>query len=36
MYGRGGPDHGDFDETTWREYLAEVQAAADKFGVAEA
>jgi hypothetical protein len=34
--GQGGRDHGDFDETTWREYLAEVQAAADKFAVAKA
>jgi hypothetical protein len=31
---KGGPDHGDFDEATWREYLAEVQAAADRFAVA--
>jgi hypothetical protein len=32
--GKGGPDHGDFDEATWREYLAEVQAAADRFAIA--
>ena len=32
--GKGGPDHGNFDEATWREYLAEVQAAADRFAVA--
>lgn len=31
--GKGGSDHGDFEETTWREYLAEVQSAADKFAV---
>jgi Protein of unknown function (DUF664) len=29
--GKGGPDQGDFDETTWREYRAKVQAAADRF-----
>jgi hypothetical protein len=29
--GKGGPDQGDFDETTWREYLAKIQAAADRF-----
>jgi hypothetical protein len=32
--GKGGPDHGDFDQATWREYLAEVQAAADRFAIA--
>jgi Protein of unknown function (DUF664) len=29
--GRGGPDHDEFDEATWREYLARIQAAADAF-----
>ena len=29
--GKGGPDQDDFDESTWREYLAQVQAAADAF-----
>jgi Protein of unknown function (DUF664) len=29
--GRGGPDHDEFDETTWREYIAQVQTAADRF-----
>jgi hypothetical protein len=29
--GRGGPDHDEFDETTWREYIAQVQTAADTF-----
>src|SRR5215471_9219839 len=29
--GKGGSDQDDFDEATWREYLAQVQAAADKF-----
>ena len=32
--GKGGPDQGDFDETTWREYLANVQTAADRFAIA--
>jgi hypothetical protein len=30
--GKGGPDHDDFDESTWREYTTQVQAAADTFG----
>jgi uncharacterized damage-inducible protein DinB len=29
--GKGGPDQGAFDESTWREYLAQVQTAADTF-----
>jgi hypothetical protein len=29
--GKGGPDQDDFDESGWREYLAQVQAAADAF-----
>jgi hypothetical protein len=29
--GKGGSDQDDFDEVTWREYLAQVQAAADTF-----
>ena len=29
--GTGGSDQDDFDEVTWREYLAQVQAAADTF-----
>ena len=29
--GKGGPDRDDFDESTWRDYLAQVQAAADAF-----
>jgi Protein of unknown function (DUF664) len=29
--GTGGPDHDAFDEHTWREYLAGIQAAADAF-----
>ena len=29
--GKGGPDQGDFDESTWREYIAQVQAAANAF-----
>ena len=29
--GAAGPDHDDFGESTWREYLAQVEAAADAF-----
>ena len=29
--GKGGPDQDAFDEPTWREYIAQVQAAADTF-----
>jgi Protein of unknown function (DUF664) len=29
--GKGGPDQGAFDEATWREYIAQVQAAANTF-----
>jgi hypothetical protein len=29
--GKGGPDQDAFDEPTWREYLAEVRAAANAF-----
>ena len=29
--GKGGPDHDGFDESTWREYITQVQAAADTF-----
>jgi hypothetical protein len=29
--GKGGPDQDSFDEGTWREYIAQVQAAADAF-----
>ena len=29
--GKGGPDQGDIDQTTWREYAAQIQAAADTF-----
>lgn len=29
--GKGGPDQDAFDEATWREYLAQVQTAADTF-----
>ena len=29
--GKGGPDQDAFDESTWREYIAQVQAAADTF-----
>jgi hypothetical protein len=29
--GKGGPDQDDFDEATWRQYIAEIQAAADAF-----
>jgi Protein of unknown function (DUF664) len=29
--GKGGPDQDSFDESSWREYVAQVQAAADTF-----
>ena len=29
--GKGGPDQDAFDESTWRDYLAQVQAAANAF-----
>ena len=29
--GKGGPDQGDIDESTWRAYTAQVQTAADTF-----
>ena len=29
--GKGGPDQDTIDESTWREYIAQVQAAADTF-----
>jgi hypothetical protein len=29
--GKGGPDQDAFDQPTWREYIAQVQAAADTF-----
>ena len=29
--GKGGPDHDDFSESTWQEYITAVQAAADAF-----
>jgi hypothetical protein len=29
--GKGGPDQDAFDESTWREYIAQVQAAANAF-----
>jgi hypothetical protein len=29
--GKGGPDQDNFDEATWREYITEIQAAADAF-----
>jgi hypothetical protein len=29
--GRGGPDQDSFGESTWREYIAAVTAAADSF-----
>jgi hypothetical protein len=31
--GKGGPDQDDFDEATWRYYHAQIQAAADAFGM---
>ncbi len=30
--GKGGPDQDDVDEAAWREYVAQVQAAANAFG----
>ena len=30
--GKGGPDQDAFDEATWREYTAQIQAAANTFG----
>jgi hypothetical protein len=30
--GKGGPDQDSFDESTWREYITQVQSAADSFG----
>jgi hypothetical protein len=29
--GKGGPDQGDFDDGTWREYVAKIQAAAQSY-----
>jgi hypothetical protein len=29
--GKGGPDQAAFDESTWRDYTAQVQAAASTF-----
>jgi hypothetical protein len=29
--GKGGPDQDGFDEATWRDYVAQIQAAADAF-----
>jgi hypothetical protein len=29
--GKAGPDHDDVSEAEWRDYLARVQAAADRF-----
>lgn len=29
--GKGGPDRDDIDEPTWRDYVAQIQAAADAF-----
>jgi Protein of unknown function (DUF664) len=29
--GKGGPDHDQVDEASWRKYVAEIQAAADTF-----
>ena len=34
--GKGGPDQDAFDEATWREYIAQIQAAADTFRLASA
>jgi Protein of unknown function (DUF664) len=31
--GKGGPDQDAIDEPTWREYIAQIQAAADTFAV---
>ena len=33
--GRGGPDHDAFDDASWRDYLARVEAAAETFRLAE-
>jgi hypothetical protein len=33
MWAGGGPDQETFDEPTWREYIAQVQAAASTFVV---
>jgi hypothetical protein len=33
--GKGGPDQSAFDESTWREYVGEVQSAADAFLAAQ-
>jgi hypothetical protein len=30
--GKGGPDQDGIDEATWREYVGQIQAAADTFG----
>jgi len=30
--GKGGPDQDAFDESTWREYVAQIQTAANTFG----
>jgi hypothetical protein len=32
--GKGGPDQDSIDEPTWREYISQVQAAADTFATA--
>jgi hypothetical protein len=32
--GKGGPDQDAIDESTWREYVAQVEAAADTFATA--
>jgi hypothetical protein len=29
--GKGGPDQDAIDESTWREYIAQIQAAANAF-----
>ena len=29
--GKGGPDQDSVDESTWKEYVAQVRAAADSF-----
>jgi Protein of unknown function (DUF664) len=34
--GKGGPDHDAIDESSWQEYLAQVQAAADVFAAGPA
>jgi hypothetical protein len=33
--GKGGSDHDDFGETTWREYVTNIQATANAFAVGE-